>query len=78
MLAKVKGTNGIELTGKTESATATMHDTLELRAHDEARHRPEALPQHGKCGPEAPAQGRLNEGECEPEWLLHKLLQECM
>ena len=36
MLAKVKGTDGIELTGKTESATAAMHDTLKLGAHHEA------------------------------------------
>jgi len=53
ILAKV----GVGLTGKTESATATMHDALEPRARDGAGRQPEALPHHGKRRPKTPLQG---------------------
>jgi len=43
-----------------------MHDALGPRAHDGAGRRPEALPQHGSCRPEAPPQGRPNEGDVGP------------
>ena len=39
-----KGTVGVVLSGKTESAAAVMHDALGPKAHDEAGRRPEALP----------------------------------
>jgi len=41
-----------------------MHDALGPGAHD--GHRPEVLPQHGKCRPEAPPQGRPNERDVGP------------
>jgi len=68
ILAKV----GIRLTGKTESATAIMHDALEPRAHDKAGCRPEALPHHSKYGPKTPLQGTPNDGGRGPKWPLHK------
>jgi len=69
-----KGTVGVVLSSETECAAAAMHDALGPRAHDEEGRRPEALPQLGQCGPEAPPQGRPRGwGEHEPKRPQHKL-----